>query len=528
MATEQEKAKKRLIEDVSSRIDKMKNFDDKDTLDMIISEAEDMGLPEPYLYAGLFYVESDYFSDSPIRCEDNYEEPFVACQKNEESELCKERKSFYDLCEEHCDDPIYCKPDENGPYKGGDRCGFDESHGTKEFHQFSCSYGLTQIMYPVALDMGFTGPPKEIIDNDELAVRLSLKLFNRNLQSLEKEFSGDVMVDAILAYNMGAGTVAELKEKYGPGIESYIQHIDDTTGRSLYIGRILVFQEVFKDIHQGHDLKDTEDYVEKAMQRFNMPPPSRNLRTTLSFGIGFSIDIPYDLNIFHTVRDEAKILAETCKTSDYLDFCIESKTSSFHHDWKYGDECLSGNEGKFYQMVESIQQCLDTPGQSCTCPLPDIPGKFILSEKDDVTVIEGQIGGDAFDTTLDIPLRDANEYINFPQTFTREEIQIVNSEPRLYLFGDNFKQGKEYKPSTQIHTYDKYLLVNKSLSVVEKEDVCITHPKRTYRFCVDDGDLIHKFALTFRSDFGPITLGNQDDHLTTRFDVITKTGGLIQ
>ncbi|MFO7711103.1 MAG: hypothetical protein R6V53_05050 [Candidatus Woesearchaeota archaeon] len=518
MAAEQvsERAKERLIDDVSSRIDDMKDFDDEETLDMIISEAKNLGLSEPYLYAGLFYVESGYFSDSPIRCEDNYEEPFVACQKDEESVLCQERKSFYDLCGDHCDDPIYCIPDEKGPYTGGDKCGFDRSDGKKEFHQFSCSYGLTQIMYPVALEMGFTGSPKQIVEKDDLAVRLSLKLFNRNLQSLENEFSGDVMVDAILAYNMGAGTVASLKKKHGPDIGSYIQHVKDTTGRSLYIGRILVFQEVLKDIHQGHDLKDTEDYVDMAMQRFNMPPPSENLRTTLSFGVGFSIDIPYNLSNFHTVRDEAKILAETCKASDYLDFCIESTTSDFRHDWKYGDECLSSNEGRFYKMTEAIQRCISTPVDGCTCPLPDVPGRFILREKDDVTVIEGQIGGDSFETTLDVGIAT----LLYPSQSGDIHLEIVKGKPRII---------KGEKLNVHIEKDREHLFFDdNNLNVIAGEFPCITPPKRTYRFCVDDEFLTHKFALTFRSDFGPITLGNQDDHLTTRSDVITKTGGLIQ
>ncbi|MGM5487866.1 MAG: lytic transglycosylase domain-containing protein [Nanobdellota archaeon] len=505
-----------LYDDLKTRFSTMDEFAHTSTVDLIVKKAEELGLPEPYLYAGLFYVESDYFSESPIRCENNYEEPYIACTLNEESKRCADKKSFYDLCTSHCDDSIYCTADNIG----GHDCTFETQSG-KKFHQFSCSYGLTQIMYPVALDLGYTGPPEQLVEDDEKAIELSLRLFRRNLNQLESEFPDqDVLVDAVLAYNMGAGTVESLKRKYGPGIDSYINHVKDVQGRSRYIGRILVFREVLRDIHLGHDLKDLKQYVKMAYQRFNFDPPSHeeSLRSTVSQDIGFSVSIPYDMDQFQKVRSDAKILADSCTDINALDLCIDETTRGFEFDWGYGSDCLTENEDYFYRMVESIRQCMATPGDACTCQLPQGVGRFTLKESSVGTMITGQISGEEFQETLDIGLRDPNEYIEFPHDLSDHEIRIINGKTELHLV------TVPYKP-----TVEKYLAVGDELSVVEQEDACITPPKTTYRFCVDTGSFKHRFALTFRSNEAPLSVGTMHNgHLTTKDTIITKVGGLIQ
>lgn len=69
--------------------------------------------------------------------------------------------------------------------------------------RISSSYGLMQIMYTTALELGFTGEPEDLFD-----IHLNVNLGTKLLDRLLKKYKGDVE-KALMAYNGGTGGVGK-------------------------------------------------------------------------------------------------------------------------------------------------------------------------------------------------------------------------------------------------------------------------------------------------------------------------------
>lgn len=69
--------------------------------------------------------------------------------------------------------------------------------------RISSSYGLMQIMYPTARELGFTGEPEDLFD-----IQLNINLGTKLLKKLLDKYKGDVE-KALAAYNGGPGGVGK-------------------------------------------------------------------------------------------------------------------------------------------------------------------------------------------------------------------------------------------------------------------------------------------------------------------------------
>lgn len=67
------------------------------------------------------------------------------------------------------------------------------------------SYGLMQIMYPTALELGFRGDPEELFE-----IGLNINLGTKLLKRLLDRYKGDVE-KALMAYNGGPGGVGKIQ-----------------------------------------------------------------------------------------------------------------------------------------------------------------------------------------------------------------------------------------------------------------------------------------------------------------------------
>lgn len=71
--------------------------------------------------------------------------------------------------------------------------------------RISSSYGLMQLMYTTALELGFQGEPEELFD-----VGLNINLGTKLLAKLLKKFDGDVE-KTLAAYNGGTGGISKVQ-----------------------------------------------------------------------------------------------------------------------------------------------------------------------------------------------------------------------------------------------------------------------------------------------------------------------------
>ena len=76
-----------------------------------------------------------------------------------------------------------------------------------EPRRVASSYGLMQVMYPTALDLGFRGEPEELF-----RIALNLQLGSTLLAKLLARFAGSVPM-ALAAYNGGPGNVQQVKPR---------------------------------------------------------------------------------------------------------------------------------------------------------------------------------------------------------------------------------------------------------------------------------------------------------------------------
>ena len=197
------------------------------TVQMIHDVAQEQGIPDPYVFIGQLYIESDYFAEAPVRCEDSYERYWsqVRSRCSGGSNSCDDHPWHvtYERCQMldgECDSRIHCEPAGGG----GSPCSFQGTAQTTEsFHRVACSYGLGQITYPVALELGYRGTAKELLEDDRINVELSAKHFMRGFDSFQDQ--PNPLVDAIIAYNAGIGHVrrGEMPEITKRYIERYYE-----------------------------------------------------------------------------------------------------------------------------------------------------------------------------------------------------------------------------------------------------------------------------------------------------------------
>ncbi len=348
-------------------------------IDVIKTESKANGLDGYYhVHIAQIYLESAYFKKDAIRCEDNYEKKWGSyCDRIDNSD---------------CSGSVYCKKDSIG----GNSCQFEKSGSISyQFHRASCSYGLGQIMYPTAaIDLGFKGSAEDLL-KDQISIRYSVKYLKKMLDSPKI----DNVVDAVAAYNAGAGSVRKAKSKAGSDdFKDYVNKLPRPRDSAEYVSRILAYSLIFRDIDEqvtnmlkdgkrldeigteDIDLDDIEDYVgEEVEEAFNyIAPKSSELPNGYTaMNPNFRITLPYSFNDYENIREDIKDMIDKCSEPNKLAACISSEVASINKEnqessrklsWDYGFGCSnSAAQSEFNSFVESLERCSKAQNPRCGC-----------------------------------------------------------------------------------------------------------------------------------------------------------------
>lgn len=105
------------------------------------------------------------------------------------------------------------------------------------------SYGLMQILYRTAQEVGYDGEPQGLLD-----AGTNLEFGTAYLKSMLDRFDGDVRL-ALAAYNAGPTRVSKLIRRHGPSYENIRPHLPRKT--RAYVQRVLDWRLHFEALERS-------------------------------------------------------------------------------------------------------------------------------------------------------------------------------------------------------------------------------------------------------------------------------------
>lgn len=557
----------------------------KGTIQQIAKVSNSIGFQDltTYVNVAQLYVESNYFQDSAVRCEDNYEKKWNSVKSdcaNPSSASCRNNPWYavYQKCSQNmveyeiqtadglkkiqkmeCDEPIWCKKDRIG----GNSCDLmkPSSVASEQYHRVSCSYGLGQIMFPTALDLGYKGKAEILLNDDEQNIEYSLKRFKQSLSTFDDGTRAYevALVDGIIGYNVGEGNVKKAKAKKGEGFNNYVSELMEPEHRIDYMGRILFYAEVFYDIEvEGtsvDDLDDSEYYVSEVEDDFALEPIEGGAISDFQGSVksSFRVDVNYPFTEYDYLKQKVSQLLSACTDLQNLDSCIDQQMQKYNLEavnqkyplsWKYGDQCLESIP-RHKLFANALVECSKSPDSSCVCGnlkqfVNDVnnqnlgsgrPGDLYNLSPTQSSLIVAP-GNPSMNQVMNQLSQNSQNSglvpdVNYIAANTNSQ-SVAEVEKVLPVVLEGVTSGREFffDPGTQC-----LMKSGNSFQIAPcNVKVCSSVPKQTFPFCVTSSRTLeyyngtsyetkpvdYKFALSFQSQLsGPISYGKYNPDTNT-------------
>lgn len=475
---------------ISSPEDIKKIYNDNlDLISFIKSEAKAKNI-DPYIVMGLITAESSWYKEA-LRCEAHYERKW----QNYVNNLG---------CKEYFCDTLIDSPQGSG------------------FHKVSCSYGLTQLMYPTAWRYtSFKGKPEDLFDGET-----SIKYGVEHLKGLFNEFKD--AASALAAYNAGSGNVINAKKKCNSDyFDLYYSCLPMPEITGPHVKRILTYAEIFRDIEDNQELKTDEEYL--AITGYAVKEEEKEESTiTYSVNPSFKINLNYDISDYQNAIDDAKNLVDACEkeTGSKLSKCIddnknklipnceeETEDEKVVNDFiKIYESCSESNDNNCYCNINlNYDKEYEISYESNTFMINDFEKEYILNLFPFLSKLK--IGKDKIIASLTYSeqgretgkTEEKKIDIEDDLVFYKEEKEILNEKIKTIQIAK--------KENDKIRLYDK-----KEIELYDEEKEkgikeCKPKPQRTFKFCyktdkkvlTEEGmkESVIRFALMFPDATAP-------------------------
>jgi hypothetical protein len=361
--------------------------------------AEQKGL-NPSIIAAILYMESS-FEKSAVTAEKNYIKRWERTKELCESGQCNKAplKNIYEACKKpgfDCEEPVYCEP---GNALSDFNCKFEPFPGAVMHPRIGCSYGLGQMLYVTAINLGFTGKSTDLLKN-KINIFYVAQLYANNYKKLKND------VDAIVAYNAGPYQVRSAKKKAladgkSDSFKDYVEYLAYPAHSYKYVKRILSYSVVFDDLYNNVELKSPEYYEQKTKQEGITKINKNNIKvenagtynqrlkklkefeylkgiditklrsSTFSSANRFSFNLPYNYSEINIIKKDVKRILE-CKGSTNIEDCIKDKINTInskgYFKYNYNENCFDTAIERFsYLAAIQLESCTNSFNDNCSC-----------------------------------------------------------------------------------------------------------------------------------------------------------------
>ncbi len=292
-----------------------KKIKDPELIEFVKDEAKRQNV-DLYIVLGLITMESGW-NENALRCEDLYESNWE--ERVDELKGCKD----YD-CDKTIDSP-------QGP----------------DYHQVSCSYGLTQLIYPTAWGIGFREKGTELFDGKK-----SVEYGIKHLKGLFDDY--DDVRDVLVGYNAGRWNIGNAKRKCkNDDFEIYYACLTHPHITGPYVKRILAYSEIYRDIEENQELKTGGEYITGyAVKEEKEEKPT----ITYSVNPSFKVNLDYNIDIYQNIIDDAENLIKECtdKGGNELLECVDDYKNRLTQD------CETEEENDLEESKRTFKFCYKT------------------------------------------------------------------------------------------------------------------------------------------------------------------------